>query len=136
MTTTVQLRQLTLEPFAGNPRDLFTGNDQMVSSTLQLTVGNTAHLMPIDDTISLLVALLSTLPYRAHGQDLNVSRTPTGAVRLTLIGREGVRVTTEVPYQTWYSQVRGLVAAVVTHLSDIGEGPLASPLIAVLNTAD
>lgn len=139
MTTTVQLRQMTLEPPTPGSlaRPTTPGADtRKLGAVLVLGDRPATHLVAVDDVIEMLVALLSNLPYRAHNQEVRTQLGPDGASEVVLTAVNGsLRVVARMPKERWIQITMGLVTQVAQELTRRGAGQLAQPLLAVLEFA-
>lgn len=130
VTTTVRLRSLHLTAVDQHGTD----PQRQLSAVLVLGDKPATHLVAVDDVVAMLVALISNLPYRAHGQEIRCKRTGDGMSEVVLSAVNGtLSVAARMPHDRWITTTMDLVKQVAEELTRHGAGQLASPLIAVLD---
>lgn len=136
VTTTFQLRQLAIEPSGTDDRFDLDAAPTRLSGVLVIRSKGSVQMIAASDVIELLVALLSDLPYRAHGQEIRARKAADGQAEVLLVAAGTRSVAARLPYEAFFRQLVGLVTTAATELSRLGVARLADPLVAVLRNED
>lgn len=129
MRPLLQLRQLAVVP----PADGSTNAPERAEATLVIR-GDMVRFVAIDDVVSLIVALLSDIPYRAPGQDLVVRDIGNRQREIALQTPTETTAVATVRQEVLDKQIVGLLETAVSGLASAGATHIISPLLAVLGS--